>query len=81
MFKQPKSNLLFGGFFLVIAVLFLLINRWVDAAWSALVGGAVLFSIAGQKYPRVSRGPLGWAIVIVYIVVLVAVTILKLRTP
>ena len=81
MFKQLKFNRLFGGLFLVIAVLFLLLNRWVDAVWIALVGGGVLFSGAGQEHPRASRGPLGWAIVIVYIVVLVAVTILKLRTP
>jgi hypothetical protein len=81
MFKRIRWNILFGVFFLVSAVLFLFINRWVDAAWSALLGFGGLFSVVAQKYPRLGRGLVGWTIVIVYIVVLVAVFILKLRIP
>lgn len=81
MFKRVKWNILFGVFFLVIAVSYLFISRWVDAAWSALLGFGGLFSAVAQKYPRLGRGWVGWTIAIAYIVVLAAVFILKFRTP
>jgi hypothetical protein len=81
MFKRIRWNILFGVFFLVSAVLFLFINRWVDATWSALLGFGSLFSVYAQKHPRLGQGLLGWTIAIVYIVVLAVVFIVKLRTP
>jgi uncharacterized membrane protein len=81
MFKRVRWNIVFGIFFLVIAVLNLADNRWVDAAWSGLLGFGGLFSAVGQRYPRIGRGLVGWTIAIVYVVVLVAVFIVKLRTP
>jgi hypothetical protein len=81
MFKQVKWNIIFGVFFLVSAILFLFVNRWVDAAWSVLLGFGGLFSAFTQKHPALGRGWLGWTIVIIYILVLAAVFILKLKTP
>jgi hypothetical protein len=61
-------------------VLNIFINRWVDVAWSTLLGFGGLFSAVAHKYPGIGRGLVGWTIAIVFIVVLAAVFILKLRT-
>jgi len=71
---------IFGGFFVVIGVLFLLTNSWVDAAWAITLGVGNLFVGYGQRHPEKVRSRSVWAAVILWGVILAALTILRLMT-
>lgn len=80
MLKRENWYLLFGVFFLVIAVLSLLVSRWFDTAWCGLLGGGSLYVFYAQKHPALGRGKLAWAGAIIYIILLAVVFILRWRT-
>jgi hypothetical protein len=71
---------LFGGFFIVIGVLFLFMSSWVEGAWAITLGAGNLFVGYGQRHPEQVRGRWVWALVIPWLVILAALTILKLTT-
>ena len=80
MLKRLNWYLLLGVFFVIVGVLYLFISRWVEAAWSLVLGIGNLFIAYSQSHPTLARGRVGWVIAIVFVVVLGALTILKLRT-
>jgi hypothetical protein len=81
MLKRVNWYVLLGVFFLLVGVLYVAVGRWVDAAWSLVLGVGNLLIAYAQKHPALGQGRVAWAVAIVFVVVLVALTILKLRTP
>jgi hypothetical protein len=79
MLKRMNWYMVLGVFFLVVSVLCLFISRWVDAGWSLVLGMGNLVIAYTQKHPTLGRGRVAWAVAIIFVVVMVGLTILKLR--
>ena len=79
MLKRLDWYTLFGLFFVVVGVLFLFTGQWVEAAWSLLIGGGNLFVSYAQKHPTFGRGRFWLALAIIYVVILAALTLVKLK--
>jgi hypothetical protein len=71
---------IFGGFFIVLGVLSLLIGSLLEGAWAITLGVGNLFVGYGQQHPEQARGPLVWALVILWLVIMTALTLMKLTT-
>jgi hypothetical protein len=80
MLKGVRWYIIFGVFFSVIGIFYLSINRWVDAAWSLVLGSGNLFIGYAQTHSLLSKRLL-WVLTILWVIVFAALTILKLRTP
>jgi hypothetical protein len=80
MLKRINWYIVLGLLFVGVGVLYIFISQWVDAAWSLVLGIGNLFIAYTQKHPALGKGPVGWAMAIIFLVILAALTILKLKT-
>ena len=79
MLKRVNWYIVLGAFFIVVGILNLFISRWIEAAWSLTLGTGNFVVAYAQAHPTWGRGRIGWAVAIVFAVVLIYLTILKLR--
>ncbi len=78
--KRINWYILLGVFFSVIGVLSLFANRPIDAAWNLAIGVGNLFIGYAQTHTLLGKRAL-WVVTIIWLIVIVALTILKLQTP
>jgi hypothetical protein len=79
MLSRVNWYLVLGVVFLVAGILYLFIPRWLEAGWSLTLGFGNFYVAYAQKHPQFGRGPLAWAVAIIFLVVMIGLTILKLR--
>jgi hypothetical protein len=71
---------IFGTFFVVLGVLSLFFGTGLDAAWAITLGVGNLFIGYGQRHPEQANQRWIWLFVIPWLVLLIALTLLRLRT-